>query len=128
MTQKANPGRQEPLAAVASCGLADIGVGNEQTIDLPVGALLLNLFADTTTAFNAGTTATMTVDDGTTTFVNAASVAAAGRAAASNLGKYYPSGGTLKVSLAQTGTAATAGQAYVTAEYVVVGRATESFG
>lgn len=128
MTQYTNDARQEPQYAVADCGIANMGAGNEQLIDLPVNALLLDVTADVGTAFNAGTTATATVSDGTTTFVNAASVAATGRQQGTNLGKFYPSGGKLTISLAQTGAAATAGRAFVSAKYIVVGREQFTYG
>lgn len=128
MTQNVNDARQEPQYAVADCGLANLGAGNEQIINLPVNALLLDVTVDTATAFNAGTTATASVSDGTTTFVNAASVAATGRAQGTNIGKFYPSGGKLTISLAQTGAAATAGRAFAAAKYIVVGREQFSFG
>lgn len=120
--------RQEAAYAVAQCGIANIGAGNGLSVQLPVNALLLDIVADTTTAFNAGTTATLTVGDGTTTFINAASVAAAGRSQGANIGKFYPSGGTISISLAETGAAATAGQAFVSVKYVVVGREQYSYG
>lgn len=120
--------RQEPAYAIAQCGIGNIGAGNGLSVNLPVNALLLDIVADTTTAFNAGTTATLTAGDGTTTFINAASVAAAGRSQGTNIGKFYPSGGTIAISLAETGTAATAGQAFVSVKYVVVGREQYSYG
>lgn len=120
--------RQEPAYAIAQCGIANMGAGNGLTVQLPVNALLLDVKADTTTAFNAGTTATLTVGDGTNTFVNAASVAATGRAQGTNIGQFYPSGGTISITLAETGTAATAGNVFVSVKYVVVGREQYSYG
>lgn len=127
MSQTQNPGRQEPLVALVNCTIANMGAGNEQLVQLPPGAHLLNIWADTVTPFNAGTTATITAGDGTTTFINAASVAAAARAAGT-VGKYYPSGGTITISLAETGTAATAGETLVSVEYLQLGRAQKTFG
>jgi hypothetical protein len=120
--------RQEPAYAIAQCGISNIGAGNGLTIPLPVNALLLDIVADTTTAFNAGTTATLTASDGTTTFINAVSVAATAHAQGANIGKFYPSGGTLSITLAETGTAATTGNTFVSAKYVVIGREQYSFG
>jgi hypothetical protein len=120
--------RQEAAYAVAQCGIANIGAGNGLQIQLPVNALLLDIVADTTTAVNAGTTATLTAGDGTETFINAASVAAVGRAQGANIGQFYPSGGTISITLAETGTAATAGNVFVSAKYLVVGREQYSFG
>lgn len=120
--------RQEAAYAVAQCGIANIGAGNGLSIQLPVNALLLDLTVDGVTAFNAGTTATLTVSDGTTTFASGVDMTSTGRKTVSNLGKFYPSGGTLAVTLAETGTAATAGSAFVCAKYVIAGREQYSYG
>lgn len=122
MAQTINDARQEPQVAVADCGIGNIGAGNEQIIKLPVNALLLNLFVDTVTAFNSATTDTLTAGDGTTTFASAVDIKSVGRETVANVGKFYPSGGTLTIALAETGATATAGRAFVTAEYVVIGR------
>lgn len=117
--------RQSPLVASCSVGIANLGTGNGYTIKLPPGALLDTVGWQTVTAFDSGTTATGTVSDGTTTFVDGVDLTSAGAETVGNLAKYYPNGGTLTVSAAETGTAATAGQAIVTAKYIVLTRATE---
>lgn len=121
-------GRQEPQYAVLAVTPADIAAGNTHTVQLPVNALLLDLTVDTTTAFNSGTTATLTAGDGTTTFASAVAISSAGRETVTGIGKFYPTGGTLTVTAAQTGTAATTGVSYVAAKYVIVGREQFTYG
>lgn len=120
--------RQYPLNAVADLGVAQIGAGNEVRINLPPNALLTGLAVQTVTAFNAATTNTLTVADGTTTFVNAVDVKTVGAETVANLAAFYPSGGTLTISMAQTGTAATAGRAIAVATYQILGRVNEVQG
>ena len=120
--------RQYPLSAVADLGIAQIGAGNEVLINLPPNALLTGLAVQTVTAFNAATTNTLTITDGTTTFVNGVDVKTAGAETVANLAAFYPSGGTLTISMAQTGAAATAGRAFVVATYQVLGRVNEVQG
>lgn len=108
--------RQAALTAIVSMGIADIGAGNEATISLPPGALLLDVTMDTIIAFD-GTTNTCNVGDGVTTFISAEDVKTVGREVNDAKSKFYPSGGTLTVGLAQTGVA-TVGQVIVTATYV----------
>lgn len=121
--------RQTTLAAVATVGVANLGAGKGVAMTLPAGAVLLRLLVLTTTAFNPGgtDTATLTVSDGTTTFANAVDIETTGSETVANTPKYYPTGGKLSITLAETGVApATAGQAIVVAEYVVVGRWSEN--
>jgi len=118
--------RQTVLGAAAVVGPANMGAGNEVNIALPAGAVLLRLLALTTTAFDSSTTATMTIGDGTTTFASAVDVKTLGAETVTNVPKYYPTGGTLSVALAQTGTAATVGAAVVAPEYVVLDRWSEN--
>lgn len=117
--------RQYPLYAVADVGIANIGAGNEAVISLPPNAMLLDLTVDVVTAFNSATTTTISVADGTTTFVSAEDAKTAGREAADSVSKFYPSGGDVTVSLAETGAAATAGRAIVVAQYIILGRQNE---
>lgn len=129
--------RQYALNAVADLGIAQIGAGNEVRINLPPNALLTGLGVQTVTAFNAATTNTpnvadgtntLTVADGTTTFVNAVDVKTVGAETVANLAAFYPSGGTLTISMAQTGIAATAGRAIAVATYQILGRVNEVQG
>jgi hypothetical protein len=117
--------RQYALVAEVDLGIANIGSGNGKTMVLPPGALLLRALWLTVTAFDSGTTATGTLTDGTTVFVNAENVKTTGSETVANTPKFYPSGGTLTASLAETGTTATVGRALVSVEYYIVGRGQE---
>lgn len=116
--------RQWPLKAVTPVlGIADIGDALGFDITIPPGAYVTEVYADTLTAFD-GTTNTITVTDGTTVFVNAQDAKTTGRETAAVASKYYPSGGTISVNMAQTG-AATVGAAIVVVEYIVLDRENE---
>lgn len=115
--------RQYPLAAVVDCGIANIGAGNGYDIGIPVNAMLLDVVVLTTTAFD-GTTNTATVGDGTTTFANAVDIKTTGAETVANAPKFYPTGGTISVTLAQTGTA-TVGRVLVMVRYIVLNRGGE---
>jgi hypothetical protein len=123
MTAKNIFGRQSPAIAMVDLGIANIGAGNEITVTIPPGGVLADLKFLTTTAFD-GTTNTATVSDGTTTFVNAVDVKSTGSETVANVPKFYPSGGTLTFSMAQTGTA-TVGRALAWAAILGVNRVTE---
>lgn len=119
--------RQFPAAAVAAVGIANIGAGNEVTFAILPGELVLEIDAVMGTAFN-GTTNTLSVSDGTVDFLDGVDAkAAAGVKYSATVGKLYPEGGTLTVSLAQTGEA-TAGEAVVVAKIVAPGRQHENAG
>lgn len=110
--------RTYPMGQAAAMGIANIGADNGVSFAVPMGAIVVRVVALTTTAFNSGTTATVTVGDGTTTFVNAQDLLSAGSETVANTPKLYPTGGTITATLAETGTAATAGAVYVYVEYV----------
>ena len=93
---------------------------------LPAGAQIINVNIDVTTAFNAGTTNTVTVGKtgSAAAFVAATSVGSAGRASVATTGVYsaWANVGTSDVDYAtvtfsQTGAAASAGAARVTIVY-----------
>ena len=117
MTVKNIIDRQLVKSGSAVLGIAQIGAGNEVTFGLRPGTHLLRVMVHTVTAFD-GTTNTATVGDGTTVFANAVDVKTTGSETVANAPKYYPSGGTLTVSLAQTGTA-TVGEVVVVYEYLL---------
>lgn len=110
--------RTYPMGQAKAVGIANIGAGNGLDFAIPMGALLVRVIVLTTTAFNSGTTTTLTVTDGTTVFANGVDIKTTGSETVANTPKYYPSGGTVSVTLAETGTAATAGEAFVYIEYV----------
>ena len=127
-----NSGRQDVLVAFVDVDLADLASGNTQAaIDLPHGAVLVGGDVVVKTAFNAGTTATLKVGDKndddryTSTAVDIKSV---GRTALTITGYTHKVGEDLKVTFAQTGTAASAGALRLTALYYVEGRAAFSQG
>lgn len=120
--------RQRVLAAVADVGIAQIGVAGANGIAMiiPPNAVVLSVEGLTTTVFNSATTDTLLVTDGTTIFINGADIkTAVGVAVTANAPKFYPSGGTITVSAAETGATATAGRTIVTVRYIVVGRGNE---
>ena len=119
MTTKVSA-RQKILVALVELGIANIGAGNGYEIKLPVGALLLDAGVFTDTAFD-GTTNTAPISDGTTTFVNAQDVKTTGEETVAVDKKYYPNGGTISVTMAQTGTA-TVGKALAWVSYVQANR------
>ena len=92
---------------------------------IPAGAQIVNINIDVTTAFNAGTTNTVTVGTSASAaaYVASTSVGATGRASVATTGVYsaWANTGTSDVSatitFSQTGTAATAGAARVTIVY-----------
>lgn len=117
MTVKNIIDRQLLKSGSAVLGIANIGAGNEVTFGIRPGTHLLRVLVHTVTAFD-GTTNTATVGDGTTVFANAVDVKTTGSETVANAPQYYPSGGTLTVSLAQTGTA-TVGEVVVVYEYLL---------
>ena len=117
--------RQYPLYAVKKLTKANIGAGNGYDFVVPMNALVIAVGLQTTTAFDSGTTATGTIGDGTTTFVNAVDVKTTGAETSAGAPKYYPTGGTITVSLAETGATATAGEAIAYFSYVILERGQE---
>lgn len=92
---------------------------------LPAGAQILSIHIDTTTAFNAASTNTVTIgkSGAATQFVTATDVTVLGRQSVATTGAYanWANVGTTDVTLlatyAQTGTAATTGAARITVLY-----------
>lgn len=115
---------------VVDLDIADIGAAaaDRKIVKLPQGAILTSVALLVVTAFDSGTTATATVTDGTTKFVDAADVKATGSKATTGVPKFFPAGATLEFTLAQTGTAATAGRALAVVEYVTAGGGDEIYG
>jgi len=119
--------RQYNLSGVAKLTVANLGAGNGVDFVIPAGALLLRAGVIASVAFDSGTTATATVTDGTTVFVNAQDIkTAAGFETAAVVGKYYPTGGTISCNIAETGTTATAGECVFFIEYVRLGSQAEN--
>ena len=112
------PSPWPPYIAYSNTSAVEIGT-------LPANAQIVDINIDVTTAFNAGTTNTVTVGKTGTAnaFVATTSVGSAGRANVATTGTYSAwadtgsSEVTATVSFSQTGTAATAGAARVTIVY-----------
>jgi hypothetical protein len=119
---------QYPLVALADLSIANIGTGNGYTLSLPAGAVLVDIKAVITTAFNSATTTTLSLSDGTTTFISAEDAKTAGAVAVDRVVKEYASGGTLTISMAETGATASAGAGMVAISYVIVNRQNENRG
>jgi len=102
--------------------------GTETVIGtLPANSQIVEIYVDVSTAFDAGTTNTLDLGDGTTAdqYADALNVATAGRKRATsdvsqvgNLVDIGTSDVALTATYNQTGTAATAGTAQVTVLYV----------
>lgn len=112
--------RTHAYVATVDLTIADIGASNTNTVKLPPNAILLRATLLTYTAFDSETTATATVSDGTTTFVNGVDIKSTGSETVSNVPKFYPSAATLTITLAETGATATAGRALFVCEYVIL--------
>lgn len=117
--------RQYPLVALANLTKANIGAANTVTFAIPVGALVLDVGLFTVTAFDSATTTTGTIGDGTTTFAAAVDLKTVGAETVANAPKFYPTGGTMTVTLAETGATATVGQALAYFRYVILNRGNE---
>ena len=120
--------RQAPLTALIEVGVEHIGTNNGVTFKVPHGAYVTDVKANVATAFNSSTTTTLSVSDGTTTFVSAQNAKSPGAVTVAVAQKFFPTGGTFTVSLAETGNAATTGKAYVAVQYVEVSRWSENQG
>lgn len=119
--------RQYPLKALVDLGIANIGTGNGKTVDLPPNAFMTNIGAHVVTAFNSATTTTVSASDGTTTFISAedAKAVALTNVTVDVTRKFFPTGGTVTFSLAETGAAATAGRIIGFVEYEILNRSNE---
>ena len=92
---------------------------------IPAGAQIVDINIDVTTAFNAGTTNTVTVGTSASAaaYVTSTSVGSAGRASVATTGVYSAWANTgssdlsATITYSQTGTAASAGAARVTIVY-----------
>ena len=111
-------------AITTTIAYTDTGAVTVGTI--PANAQIINVHIDVTTAFNAGTTNTVTVGKtgSAAAYVTATSVGSAGRSSVATTGVYsaWADVGSSDVTYAtvtysQTGTAATAGAARVTIIY-----------
>ena len=116
------------IAGVLTAITGTVVFGNAAAVTIgsvPAGAQIVNIHIDTTTAFNAGTTNTMTVgtSGAAAAYAAATAVGPLGRASVATTGVYsaWPTVGasdvTVTANYSQTGTAATTGAATVTIVY-----------
>lgn len=119
-----NMSRQTKLVASNLMGVDNIGAGNGVSFNLPNGAQLAGIGFHPSVAFN-GTTNTVTAGDGTTTFISAEDAKVTTAVATDSTSKYYPSGGTITFTLAETGST-TAGSGVAWIEYFVLDRWSEN--
>ena len=116
------------IAGVLSAITTTIAYTNTSAVSigtLPANAQIVDINIDVTTAFNAGTTNTVTVGKTGTAaaYVTSTSVGSAGRASVASTGVYSAWADTgsaeldATVTFSQTGTAATTGAARVTIVY-----------
>lgn len=127
--------RQSVLAIVVELTPKNSGAANSVKAKLPKGALVINVDLHTAVAFNTGggtPVATGSIGDGTTTFVNAQSLTSTGDETVAVEKKFYPNGGEIEFSVAESAASglvpATAGLAVGLVEYVQVGRGGEIQG
>ncbi|WP_312836405.1 hypothetical protein [Comamonas sp.] len=124
---KKNAGRQELIVASMLVGFGDpkaYGTA-EAAIDLPGGAVIVGGDVTVLTAWNSATTATLKlgdVGDDDRYTATPIDLKTAGRTELTVTGYKTPTAQAINALFAQTGTAATAGQARVTVQYFVEGR------
>lgn len=120
-------GRQELIVASMLVGFGDpkaYGTA-EAAIDLPGGAVIVGGDVTVLTAWNSATTATLKlgdVSDDDRYTATPIDLKTAGRTELTFTGYKTPNAQAINALFAQTGTAATAGQARVTVQYFVQGR------
>lgn len=122
--------RQWPLVGYQDLVPADFATAAAINIAaLPQGATITHAWIDVKVPFNSATTATLSVGDAAsaTRYGSAVDIRTAGRKALANAtGFTTTEAGQLVVTFAQTGAAATAGQARVYFQYVVERKADET--
>jgi hypothetical protein len=128
-----NSGRQEVIVASVDFTFADIPTTATAyaAMDIPQNAIVIGGDLTVTTAWNTGTTATLSVGDVTlaTRYATTVDLKTAARTALTLAGFTHTN--TEKVlngTTAFVGGAATAGAARLTVQYIVKGRALHAFG
>lgn len=119
-----NAGRQYPIVAVQQ---VDYTSTAEDAVTLPVGARVLGVNFYTDVAWNSATSAAISVGDAgsATRYINAQDIKTLGsETAVQAVGYSYPSGGQIKVAVANVG-APTAGSGTLIVQYVIDGRAND---
>jgi len=121
-------GRQTTLVAVVDFTFATLTSGSaEGAVDLPNGAVVTGGQLVVDTAFNSGTSDTISVGDGVTAarYESAQSVASTGAYPLTVTGYEYTAADAVDITLTSVGAAATAGAGRLVVEYYVEGRANE---
>lgn len=119
--------RQQPQVALLSLSPKAVADGG-YSIDIPHGALVTNVSAQTVTGFNTGgttPTAKLSVKDNDDTFVNDQAVTAAGNVTVAKTDKFYPQGGLITANVTEGAASgqinATDGQVLLVVEYLQLG-------
>lgn len=121
-----SPQRQYPLVAELELTLSELAT--VQDVELPPGAVVLDIKAYVDTAFNAATTNTLSIGDSgsATRYLNAGSVGSAGVVGSiAGFGRKYTTAEVIRFTYAQSGAAASAGALRAYVSYAIAGRANE---
>lgn len=123
--------RQSPTVAIVTINLGDYTSGTAAAaIGLPANAIVTSGHLVVDTAWDTGTSAAIVVGDSGTAnrYLTSTSIKTAGRTALVPTGYKYTTASDIKVTITDTGTAATVGSARLIVEYIVDGRAEFSQG
>lgn len=124
MTIKKNDSRQAVVCGYVDIKRADLIAGANKVMELPPGAVVLGANMVVSEAFNAATTATMSLGDtgNANRYANALDVRTAGVKAGAMTGYVSRATSDLILTYAETGAAATAGTARLYVQYIVEGK------
>lgn len=128
-TLRLNPGRQYPLVAIQEFDYTHVAdnIVQVQMVKLPVGAVVTGGELIVDTAWNTGTSASLSIGDTTNGARYGATLdlKTTGRKALTPTG-YVSDGAEVMATPVLSGTAATAGKARLILQYVIGGRAHEA--
>lgn len=98
---------------------ANNGAANAVTAKLPQQAYIVDIKANAPTAFNGTGTVTVSMTDGTTTFISAEDVkTAAGPVVVDVAQKAFVAGGTLQAYIADANSNSSAGEVWISVSYI----------
>ena len=119
-----NDGRQSPAVAVVMFSLADFTEGTLDVAELPGNAIVTGGFISVTTAFDAGTTATVKLGDADDDdrYGAGLDMSSVGKVDLVPTGHVNSRVGDLTLTYAETGDAATKGEAILVLEYIEIGK------
>lgn len=128
--------RQPVQSIVIELTTSNTGTDKGVEAKLPKDAMITGITSIAGVAFNpsgTGAAATLSVSDGTTTFVNAQDVATTGTKTVAVATKFYPQGGKITANVTQSVssgalTSATAGRVLVAIDYVQLGAGGAIYG